>query len=462
MYGPKGTSGSAAGWFGREHQASDPGAPLQNSMSFPVGRFKSLFFAFLLLCSACARQAPFDVAGTDSSDVKLVPTGNAEFSVLTGDSSDVNIVTSDPANSDATCTISEKPVLTIGADDEDVNQMFTTIRGMGRLSDGSVVVVDRRSAEVRIFGETGQHLRTMGGEHGEAPGEFLNPFLLWITSGDTLWVGDYRPWRYNVFTARGEFVRRVSLDPPYLNPSRAGGVLDNGYSVNARESRAYREDFSALDTMEVEIHDPGGRLVGTIARIPHGSLGQVSEAEDNFWLHPLYQASAEVDALGSTVVLGHGSKPEVRVLDEEFNLRMIIRWSEPERKVLRADVRAYRRDYRERYYRPLFLGWDRNDEAMISPERPVAAVFPVMSSVRIGRDGRIWIRLYDRPREDRGWLAFDADGRFTCHMANLPGGVREFGADYVLLLHEDERGLETLQMYELEIPVTRPDLAATP
>ena len=382
--------------------------------------------ALFLLLGACARPAPFEAGTVDSSGVQ--------------------IVTSDPANSDATCTFSVEPVLVIGDNEEIDNQWFSMIRGMGRLSDGSVVAIDRASADVRIYDATGQHLRSMG-ERGLGPGEFTDPFNLWIAPGDTLWVGNTRPWSYTIFTAQGEFVRRVLLDPPYPNPSRGGGVLDNGYTVNATEEWLFTSTFDAPDTIIVEIHDPKGKLVGNLARIPHRIRGKVSEAPETFWVSPLFEADAEVDALGSTVALAHGSKPEVRLLDYEFNLRSIIRWLEPDREVSGADIRAWRSDYLERIEER-----DEYDDATLSPERPVADLFPVMSSVRIGRDGRIWVRQYDRPREERGWLAFGSDGRFLCHMAQLPGSVREFGADYVLLLHRSDLGAQTVRMHSLTAP----------
>ena len=71
-----------------------------------------------------------------------VPEASPEPTIVT-DSAGVRIVTSDPAGWDATCSISEEPVLVIGADEEDEDQWFSSIRGMGRLSDGSVVAIDR-------------------------------------------------------------------------------------------------------------------------------------------------------------------------------------------------------------------------------------------------------------------------------------------------------------------------------
>ncbi len=388
----------------------------------------SMVVALALLLGACSQQSPPE---TETVDI---------------DSSSVQIVTSTPAGSEATCTYSEEPVLVIGDNEEDDNQWFSTIRGMGRLSDGSVAVVDRASAEVRIFDASGRHVRSMG-QRGEGPGEFTDAFILWVTAGDTLWVGNYYPWSYNVFTAQGQFVRRIRLEPVYPNPSSGGGVLENGYTVNSIQKAERDPGFGVPDTLIVEIHNPDGKFVRNLARIPTRIYGQVSEA--GVWLYPLFDSGAEVDALGSTIVLAHGSKPELQVLDDEFNLRMIIRWSEPNRKVTRADIRAYREDYRERRNPS---NWSQYDDDRVSRELPAADVFPAISSVRIGRDGRIWVRQYDRPREDRGWLTFGADGKFICHMAQLPGDVWEFGADYVLLLHESEFGAETVRMHSLTSP----------
>ncbi len=400
---------------------------LKNRMPTPGRCPRGSLAALVLLLSACAQPVPFEPVSIDSAGVQ--------------------IVTTDLTRSDATCTFSEEPVLIIGENEEDVNQLFSSIRGMARLSDGSIAVADRAAAEVRIYDETGQHLRSMG-RAGEAPGEFSNPFVLWITEGDTIWVGDYYPWSYNIFTAQGQLVRRMSLTPSFLNSPSAGGVLDNGYTVNARIVMARKEDFTSQDTMIVEVHDPGGELVGSLDRIPDRTSGMVREAE-NFWLYPLFQSMAEVDALGSTIVLAHGSEPELRVLDNEFNLRAIIRWFEPVRKVTSADRRAWHKDYVESRTRPANPQLRGFYDAMISRERPVADVFPVMSSVKIGRDGRVWVHRYNRPREDRGWLAFRADGEFMCHMAELPGDPWEFGADYVLLLHVSELGVQSVRMHRL-------------
>ena len=371
------------------------------------------------------------------------------FEAVSIDSSNVQIITSDPANSTATCTVSDEPILVIGDNEEDEYQIFSSIRGTGRLSDGSIAVADRTSAEIRIFDEAGQHLRSMGRD-GRGPGEFQNPFILWVAKGDTIWVGDYRPWRYNLFTSKGEFVRQVGLKPAYGNPSSAGGgVLDNGFTVNTIRRSVNGADFTVDDTLIVEVHDPMGRLEGSLVRMPNRPARRLREGSF-FIVSPLFSSRAMVDARGETIALAHGSKPEVQILDSAFNLKTIIRWIDPPRKVTGRDIRAWRENYRNARDPSR---WDETDDDMMSRDRPVADFFPALSWVKIGRDGWIWVRQYNRPGEDGGWLAFNGDGEFVCHMATLPGPLEEFGDDYVLLLGESESGAETVQLHRLSRPL---------
>ena len=195
--------------------------------------------------------------------------------------------------------------------------------------------------------------------------------------------------------------------------------------------------------------------------MPDRSSGVVKEVPD-LGLFPLFQSLARVDAVGSTIALAHGRETAVRVLDDELNLRAIIRWFEPDREVTGADVRAWREDYIESRNRPASVPWSRYDDARVSTNRPVAELFPAISSVMVGRDGRIWVRQYDRPRENRGWLSFNAGGEFVCHLARLPGAVWEFGSDHVLLLAETELGIHMVQLYRLHSPTDRPHNAAAP
>ncbi|WP_419161769.1 hypothetical protein [Candidatus Palauibacter sp.] len=365
------------------------------------------------------------------------------------DSSDVAIVTSDPLNSDRRCTVSQEPTFAVGEISGDERYEFFQVRGAGRLSDGSVAVAERATADVRIFSPSGQHVRSMGGE-GEGPGEFRNPYVLWVLPGDTLWIGDYRPPRYNVFTAEGEFVRSVQLHPLYANPSRGGGVLSNGYSVNVRsEGRA--SDYRTPRDVIVEVHGPDGILNETL-RVLEGRRYGPPTGSMNLTLDPLFEAGPSVDAAGTTIAISTGRDPEVQLVDEQLRLYRIVRWLDPERDVTSAHVRAWREEYLESREGAEGMAAEFT-ELTAGEDRPIADRFPTVSSLAVGRDGRIWVRRYPRPRESGGWMVFEPDGEFLCHLGPVPGlGVYEFGADYLLGTRRDSLDVESVVMFDLHPP----------
>ena len=373
------------------------------------------------------------------------------------DSAGVRIVTSDPATLTAMCTLSEVPIFRVGDDESDDEQWFSNVRGVGRLSDGSVAVADRTSAEVRIYAPDGRHLRSMG-RHGEGPGEFQDPFVLWVLPGDTIWVGDYSPYRYVIFTAEGEWVRNVTLDPVYPNPSRGGGVLDNGVSVNSVNRASRRRNFRDADTLIVEVHDRDGNRVGVLSQSPTRRMGPAPDTEAyNYYIGVLFDPLAEVDARERTIALAHTATPEVRLLDDAFNLRSIVRWHVPDQEVTSGDVRAWREEYVRRRTTGTSVWSDEFDGPMISPERPVAEVMPVISSVLVGRDGRLWVRPYRRPGTGTTRaMAFSSDGEFLCHLERLGEAanfsVHEFGADYALGVSASDLGIETVVVHALHLP----------
>ena len=373
------------------------------------------------------------------------------------DSGGVRIVTSDPAASTAACTLSEAPIFRVGDDEGDEKQWFSSVRGVGRLSDGSVAVADRTSAEVRIFAPDGSHLRSMG-RHGEGPGEFQDPFVLWVLPGDTIWVGDYRPYRYVVFTAEGEWVRNVALDPIYPNPSRGGGVLDNGVSVNSIERRPRSRDFTEPDTVVAEVHDRDGKRVGVLSRLPTRRLGRAADTEAyNYYIGVLFDPVVRVDARERTIALAHTATPEVRLLDEAFTLRSIVRWHVPDQQVTAGDVRVWREEYVRRRTSGRNIWDDDYDGPMISPQRPVADVMPAISTLQIGRDGRLWVWPYRRPGTDPiRAMAFSPDGEFLCHLERPGEGanfsIHEFGADYALGVSASDLGIETVVVHALRLP----------
>ena len=197
----------------------------------------------------------------------------------------------------------------------------------------------------------------------------------------------------------------------------------------------------------------------TLASLPGRTFGTFGEVRGfPYRLNPWFDSSARIDAAGRTIAIANGRDPEVRILDDEMRLRLIIRWDDPDREVTSADIRARRDAERRRAMEDREIS--PYEEANLNPERPAADVFPGVSSVQVGLDGSVWVWRYRRPDEpdQRRAMRFGPKGDFVCHLnAGMDDyTIREFGADYVLGVHEDELGIHRVAMYDLERPAATP------
>ncbi len=396
-------------------------------MRIPFGKTASLALP-AALCAACEVRQAVPAVAVDSAGVR--------------------IVSSAPLGSDATCAVGEEPLLVIGGREDDPSHLFGRVIGASRLSDGSVVVVDSSVGEVRVFDETGEHLRSSGG-FGDGPGEFRRPWYVWVRPGDTLWVGDYRPWRYNVFAADGQWSRAVQLDPVYLNPSMGGGVLSGGALIASR-STGLSGSFETPDTLVVEAHGADGKFAGVLARLPNARQDVVPDGSGGgVNIQPLFDSRAAVSARGDRIAMGTSSEPEVRILDSEYRLATIVRWDAGDRSVRASDVEAYRDDIRARQAQRRQPS--QVDAVRISPKRPVADVFPAFSSLLMGNAGRLFVFPfpYQRLGDPRaGAMVFAATGEFMCHLEPKPGfSMWEAGSDYLLGVQLDEMDRASVVVY---------------
>ena len=88
--------------------------------------------------------------------------------------------------------------------------------GATRLGDGTIALVNGGTHEVRFFGGDGKFIRASGRE-GQGPGEFSDAFYIHWLPGETLYVGDYRPFQFLVIAPDGRWVRTVRPTPVYPN-----------------------------------------------------------------------------------------------------------------------------------------------------------------------------------------------------------------------------------------------------
>lgn len=371
---------------------------------------------------------------------------------MKADSAGVPILTNDLTQVTRQCTIGAEPEVTIGSAEAGPEYELHRVFGASRLSDGRIVLVNQGSQELRFYDSTGRYLLSAGRE-GRGPGEFADAFLLWVLPGDTIWVGDYRPWQFLVFAPNGQWIRTVRPEPLLPNPPAEVEVLDDGRVVMAERTMSEAGENWGERRITLVQYDQSGHVADTIGTYRNGRWGVVS-GNTNLNLYPLFEAFARIDAGGNTLITAHSSEPEfvVHTIGDAVTRKQIVRWNTGSRAITPADIDAERKRLAEPYSDLNPVMRKQLVEPLLSEERPVADRFPAFSSLQLGKDGRVWVREFVKPAEPREqrWLVFDADGRFSCR-ATLPTDAQalEFGADYLITLQRDELGIEQVMLHRL-------------
>lgn len=375
--------------------------------------------------------------------------------IVVSDSSGVALVSNDLTRLDAACTVDAMPMLSVGTDDGDDEDVLHRVFGATRLTDGTIVLVNGGSQQIRFYTPQGRFLRAAGRE-GRGPGEFSDAFYIHWLPGDTLYVGDYRPFQFLVFGPDGNWVRTVRPTPLYPNSPGTMNVLRDGRLVLGDQDVFTRDDPGAFRerTMSLMLHAADGSLTDTVARLPNGRWGQAEPGPQYPWIFPLFESFAVMAARDDRIVLGHASEAELRVHRAGAGLPVdrIIRWSVGDRAVRSEDISAERARYSAQYASVPAAQRAVLVEPMLSEKRPVADRFPAFGRLRLARDGRIWVREFPRPQDppEHRWLGFEPDGRFACRLVTPRyDDILEFGADYILTHERDTLGVERVRQYRL-------------
>lgn len=372
------------------------------------------------------------------------------------DSVGIRIVSSLVDEASPACRLLE-PTVRIGAVAGDTAAQLFDVRDAVRLGDGRIAALNAGTSQVRIYGPDGR-LVTSFGRRGEGPGEFRNVWSLDLLVGDTLVVGEYRPWRFSFFTDAGDHVRSVEPHPPIIERPQVAFVLSSGdrFLIGERWLTDEQEDFA-------------DRSVGLVFRGPDGvaedTLGTFFVERTGFLSRelrllggPIFGARASFAMYrGDTIAYASGRSEQVELWGADGRPARIVRWSSQDRAVRAEDVREWKRQVRERAGEVSgrtaeFL------EARVGDDRPVAERFPAIAEwdgLRASRGGMIWIREYRRPFDqgpDR-WLVFDPEGTLAC-TAELPATatIMDVGEDWVLARETDQVGVEYLVEWPVEAP----------
>lgn len=397
-----------------------------------AGRFKSGLFLLpalvLPLLHACAPSddgPPLSIQ-RDSAGIAIIESFRAAW----GDSAQWRI---DP-----------EPLLDLAESGAGDPHDFYTVRGIKRLSDGSIVVLNAGSDEIRQFSADGRFLDSFGGA-GEGPGEFTNPRQL-ESAGDTILVLDWDS-ILSVYGPGPEFIRDVRLH----SRTRAVHSIGNGnLVVRAVSSLTPIGGLVRIPEalLTYRLDGSGGDSIGWIPGYEDYTIGDMGQV-------PFFEKEAVVDSHGDRIFTGSSDYMQVEEMAANGDTVRILRIAEYPLALSEAQAEA-ERDAR--------LDFPLLQQTPLPPrvqqlrqfieDMPLPATRPAYADMIVDPSGAVWLRPYRGLSERVGpesWLVLDSGGQWLGSV-EVPGNFRiwEIGMDEVLGVWWDEMDEQHPQVLRLQ------------
>lgn len=358
------------------------------------------------------------------------------------------------------------PSVLIGASNDGEEYQLFRVTSTGRMPDGSIVIGNSGTREVRIFGQNGGHRRTMGRE-GDGPGEFRGVDQV-IVSEDSILVWDASAFRASGFASDGSLARSVAIDrnailtrlQPPLGLSPDSRLLPNGdlvfnlirvFGAPGADDRSFgalsrppvvvvrsSQNLARWDTLAVQL---GSEQV-------HFSGGPIGV----FPLFPAYQRVAvrAIGHLASRIYLGDQSSREISCFAADGTETM-VRWRAERLSVTAEEVAVWRAERIEGIGRLVGRG---RGEALVD-RVPVPRTREPYGRIFLDLEGNLWVEQAPSllAGEPKRFLVFDRTGRWLGETVMPDITPLEIGDDYVIGLKRSEWGIESVGVWAITKPV---------
>lgn len=358
--------------------------------------------------------------------------------------------------------------LRIGTMDGDPSYQFGQISGIAPLPDGRIVVMDQQAQELRIFGPTGEHVRTVGGP-GSGPGEFAlgaGPVLIGL--GDTLYVPDVTNRRVNRYTPEGEPLGSFSLDFAEAIPL---SWQDDGHGRIVSQLRPLTlPGQPPRDSMDVFVaRGAGGVVSDTLLTAPSGRTVSFAGGGPSFRFfsaEPVWALAGE-----SGFVFAVNDRYSISVYGPDGAVRRIIRRPFERRPVTEEDQTLLTERLVDMWKE---FGVSGPQLEGLRQSIGFAEFYPAFASIRGGPEGTVWVQGLQTPSalspEERErfnpqlgfgastWDVFGADGRYLGRM-DMPTGFQplRFEGDRVFGILRDELEVQHVLVLRLDRGDARPE-----
>lgn len=363
------------------------------------------------------------------------------------DSAGVTIVESSAPRWQATDAwrVDTTPLLDLARTGTGPNHEFYQVVDALRLADGSIVVADGGSHQVRRFSPTGDFQWALGRE-GDGPGEFRGFENLARFRGDSILAFDYRLGRATILDAAGQLGRS-------FYPVRQGPGLEELLVLDDSTLVAQLSDYEQMGgnaglfriPASVLMISSSGTILDTLTTIPGIETFLLPRGDTR----PLFPRDGHLAAANGRAYVGSADRMEFDVYDAAGRLERIVRVPTFDLHLSPDEIQ------RERDF---FLGPRLNGNPSprvrdIVDALPDPAARPAYDQLVVDATGAVWAAGYRAYSDSIGptrWQVFAPDGAWL-GTTELPRRLRvfEIGEDYVLGAYSDSLDVEHVQVRRL-------------
>jgi hypothetical protein len=372
-------------------------------------------------------------------------------------------------------TVAREPFLRIGGDAASFrNHQLTGVVTATRFNDGRIAVALKGNSEIRLFDAAGNYIASAG-RKGAGPGEFSALDFMERYRGDSLVVWDGNRSRVTLFNSEGSYGGTAPVTLSAMHPPEAKGAFGDGTILAARSledpppepapqggvPQAFRTPYVTIRTSGevgghfthmpphplggLERRDPVtlklarsaayGNVVSALSTANSGVVGEISVAQPRRFLF----------VRGDYFYYADAASYEVHVHSRDGHLVKIIRANVPAEVIPESEKR-------DTSYVIALRGGSISHRA----DKVIwADYYPHFSDLFVDRGNNVWLARFptDRTCDCRPWFVFDAEGVWQ-GAVKLPASIRvlDIGANYVLGVHADELGVESVQLFSLNTP----------
>ena len=347
--------------------------------------------------------------------------------------------------------LSPRPRLTLGVGNDPATE-FTRVAYAFRLSDGTLVVANGATRELRVFGPDGKFRRNVGRD-GAGPGEFK--LISWAGHlGDTLVVADDINRRATRFLIDGTLVSATAVRGSDPTSSFSWALKDGSWIVSTYTSpridgpqRVYRDSVQfgirrGRPDAPVEWLGsfPGASVVVVNpTNAPHGLLTGFAA------FGPVYSFAG-----GDPLLVGSDDTDSLRVIDLHGRPSTMVRLGILPEPLTDRDIELTRKAAAEGSQARLPESTRRAAEIIYSRQMN-PRTRPRYRGLHTEPDGTIWVGPFSPdPAAAVPYRIYDRTGR-PIGLLTLPPrfALRDIGADYILGVTTDDDGVERVAVYGL-------------